>query len=124
MRARSGVCVLPLTPDTKGLLNAATFAKLKPDAYLINVARGEHLVENDLLAMLDNGCLAGATLDVFREEPLPAGHAFWTHPRITVTPHISAITLRAESVVQIAQKIRALERGEAIDGVVETGRGY
>ena len=118
------VCVLPLTPDTENILNAATFAKLKPDAYLINVARGRHLVENDLLAMLEGGQLAGATLDVFREEPLPAGHAFWTHPKITVTPHISAITLRTESVVQIAEKIRALERGEAIDGVVETGRGY
>ena len=118
------VCVLPLTPDTENILNAVTFAKLKPDAYLINVARGRHLVEDDLLAMLESGQLAGATLDVFREEPLPAGHAFWNHPKITITPHISAITLRAESVAQIAQKICALERGEAINGVVETGRSY
>ena len=123
-RVRVLVCVLPLTPDTEGILNAAMFEKLKPGAYLINVARGRHLVENDLLAMLDSGRLAGATLDVFREEPLPSGHAFWKHPKITITPHISALTLRAESVVQIAEKIRAMERGETIEGVVETGRGY
>ena len=123
-RARVLVCVLPLTPDTEGILNAATLEKLKPGAYLINVARGRHLVENDLLAMLASGRLAGATLDVFREEPLPPGHAFWKHPKITITPHISALTLRAESVEQIAEKIRAMERGEMIEGVVETGRGY
>ena len=118
------VCVLPLTPDTEDILNTTTFAKLKPNAYLINVARGRHLVESDLLTMLDNGHLAGAALDVFRDEPLPAQHAFWTHPKITITPHISAITLRAESVLQIAEKIRALARGDAVDGVVEGGRGY
>ncbi len=118
------VCVLPLTPDTEGILNATTFAKLKPNAYLINVARGRHLIENDLLTMLDTGHLAGATLDVFREEPLLKQHAFWAHPKITITPHISAITLRAESVLQIAEKIRALARGDAVDGMVEDGRGY
>ena len=118
------VCVLPLTPDTVGILNATTFATLKPDAYLINVARGRHLVEKDLIASLDSGHLAGATLDVFSEEPLSAGHAFWSHPGITLTPHISAITMRAESVVQIAEKIRALARGEIIDGIVDSGRGY
>lgn len=118
------VCALPLTPDTEGILNAALLSKLKPQSYLINVARGKHLVENDLLALLDAGHLAGATLDVFREEPLPPTHAFWRHPKISVTPHISAITLRAESVAQIAEKILALERGEAIDGVVDFARGY
>ncbi|MEQ1517374.1 MAG: NAD(P)-dependent oxidoreductase [Usitatibacteraceae bacterium] len=118
------VCALPLTPETEGILNAASLSKLKPPSYLINVARGKHLVESDLLALLDTGQIAGATLDVFREEPLPPTHAFWTHPKITVTPHISAITMRAESVAQIAEKIRALERGEAIDGVVDFTRGY
>jgi glyoxylate/hydroxypyruvate reductase A len=118
------VCALPLTAQTEGILNRATLSKLKPDGYLINVARGKHLVENDLLAALDSGHLAGATLDVFQQEPLPAEHPFWAHPKITLTPHISAITLRGESVMQIAQKIAALERGESIDGVVETARGY
>ena len=123
-RVRVLVCVLPLTPETEGMLNVTTLSKLKPDAYLINVARGRHLVENDLLQMLAKGHLAGATLDVFREEPLPPQHPFWQHPRITITPHISAITLLPESVAQIAGKIRALERGESIDGMIEAGRGY
>ena len=118
------VCVLPLTPGTEGILNAATLSALKPNGYLINVARGKHLVDGDLLTALDKGHLAGATLDVFRDEPLADGHAFWAHPKITVTPHISAITLRAESVLQIAQKMLAMERGERVDGVLETARGY
>ena len=78
----------------------------------------------DLIALLDAGHLAGATLDVFRTEPLPAGHPFWTHPKITVTPHTSARTLRTESVAQIAGKIGALERGETVSGVVDAGVGY
>jgi glyoxylate/hydroxypyruvate reductase A len=99
-------------------------ARLQPGGYVINVARGAHLVDADLLALLDSGHLAGATLDVFRTEPLPAGHAFWNHPRITITPHTSARTLREESIAQIAGKIGALERGEAIAGIVDPARGY
>ena len=118
------VCLLPLTPDTAGILNARTLAKLRPNAYLINVARGAHLVESDLLDLLDHGAMSGATLDVFQEEPLPAAHPFWLHPRITLTPHVSAITLREESVEQIAGKILALERGERIKGVVRLDSGY
>lgn len=83
-----------------------------------------HGLMADLLALLDSGHLAGATLDVFRTEPLPAGHAFWNHPRITITPHTSARTLREESIAQIAGKIGALERGEAIAGIVDPARGY
>ena len=124
MRVRVLVCVLPLTRETESILNAGTLSKLTANGYLINVARGKHLVEEDLLTELENGHLAGAALDVFHDEPLPARHPFWTHPKITITPHISAITMRAQSVIQIAQKIAALERGELIDGVVETVRGY
>jgi len=91
---------------------------------VINVARGAHLVDNDLLAAIDSGQVAGATLDVFRTEPLPAGHAFWSQPRITLTPHTSARTLRDESIAQIARKIAALQRGEAVAGVVSPERGY
>ena len=91
---------------------------------MVNVARGAHLVEEDLLALLDSGHLAGATLDVFRTEPLPADHPFWAHPRVTVTPHTSARTLRDESIAQIARKIRALEQGQPIAGVVDRTRGY
>jgi len=118
------VCLLPLTGETAGILNADTLGKLKPPAYLINVARGAHLVECDLLALLEDETLAGATLDVFGEEPLPPAHAFWNHPRITLTPHISAITLREESVKQIVEKIGALASGNEVDGIVRANIGY
>jgi glyoxylate/hydroxypyruvate reductase A len=121
------VNLLPLTPATRGILNRATLSKLhggKPGGYLINVARGAHLVESDLIPLLDSGQLAGATLDVFEVEPLPADHPFWRHPKITVTPHGSARTLRDASIAQIARKIRAIERGEPVAGVVDIDRGY
>jgi glyoxylate/hydroxypyruvate reductase A len=118
------VCLLPLTADTRDVMNRDTLSRLQPGAYVINVARGAHLVDEDLLALLDSGHLAGATLDVFRTEPLPAEHPFWSHPKITVTPHTSARTLRSESIAQIAGKLAALQRGEPVAGVVELGRGY
>ncbi|VWX57666.1 Glyoxylate/hydroxypyruvate reductase A [Burkholderiales bacterium 8X] len=121
------VNLLPLTDDTRGILNAKSLSRLnggRPGGYLINVARGAHLVERDLLSLIDAGQLAGATLDVFETEPLPPEHPFWRHPRITVTPHASARTVREVSVAQIAGKIRAMERGEPIAGVVERDRGY
>lgn len=118
------VCLLPLTPETRDIMNRETLSKLMPGGYVINVARGAHLAEEDLLALLDSGHLAGATLDVFRTEPLPEGHPFWRHPKVTITPHTSARTLRDESIAQIAGKIMALERGEPIVGVVDRERGY
>lgn len=118
------VNLLPLTPETENVLNRDTLGRLQPGGYLINVARGAHLVDADLLALLDEGHLAGAALDVFRTEPLPADHPFWRHPKITVTPHTSARTLREESVAQIARKILALRRREPIAGVVDPSRGY
>ncbi|MBA2676462.1 glyoxylate/hydroxypyruvate reductase A [Ramlibacter sp.] len=118
------VCLLPLTPDTENILNRDTLGKLRPGGYLINVARGAHLVDADLLELLDSGHVAGAALDVFRDEPLPPEHPFWRHSKITVTPHTSARTLREESVAQIVRKIRALERGEPVAGVVDPQRGY
>ena len=118
------VNLLPLTPDTQNILSRETMGRLQPGGYVINVARGAHLVEDDLIALLDSGHLAGATLDVFRTEPLPADHPFWQHPKVTVTPHTSARTLRDESIAQIAGKIVALARGESIAGVVHRDRGY
>jgi glyoxylate/hydroxypyruvate reductase A len=118
------VNLLPLTPETSDILNRRTLSLLKPGGYLINVARGAHLVEADLIELLDRGHLAGATLDVFRVEPLPASHPFWQHPKIQITPHTSARTLRTESIAQIVGKIAALERGEAVAGVVDPARGY
>ena len=118
------VNLLPLTPDTQDIMNRETLLRLQPGAYIVNVARGAHLVEEDLLALIDSGHVAGATLDVFRQEPLPAGHPFWNHPRIVATPHTSARTLREESIAQIARKMLALQRGEVVAGVVDPGRGY
>ena len=118
------VCLLPLTPETGGIMNARSLSRLLPGAYVINVARGAHLVDQDLIALLDSGHVAGAALDVFRTEPLPPEHPFWQHPRITVTPHTSARTLREETIAQIAGKIAAFERGEPIAGVVDRQRGY
>ncbi len=118
------VCLLPLTAQTRGILNAGNMAKMKPQGYVINVARGGHLVEQDLLDMLAQGRLAGATLDVFRTEPLPSAHPFWKHPKIVVTPHTSARTLRIESIAQIVSKIQSLERGEKVAGVVDPAQGY
>ena len=114
----------PLTPETAGILNRDTLSRLQPGGYLVNVARGAHLVEEDLIPLLDAGQLAGATLDVLRTEPPPADHPFWSDPRITLTPHTSARTLREETIAQIAGKIRALGRGEPIAGVVDRTRGY
>ena len=121
------VCLLPLTPRTENILNQSNLSRLLPGAYVINVARGGHVVDDDLIALIDSGHLAGATLDVFRQEPLPPAHPFWRHPKITVTPHTSARTLRFESIAQIAGKIQALHGGAAIPsiaGVVDMKKGY
>jgi glyoxylate/hydroxypyruvate reductase A len=122
--SRIVVCLLPLTPDTENILNAQRLAQIRPGGYVINVARGAHVVDADLLAAIEGGHLAGATLDVFRVEPLPQGHAFWNHPKITITPHTSARTLRSESIAQIARKIAALQNGQTVAGRVDAARGY
>jgi glyoxylate/hydroxypyruvate reductase len=116
--------LLPLTRDTEDILDRHLFAQLAKGAQVINVARGAHLVENDLLAALASGQVACATLDVFRQEPLPEAHPFWREPRIDITPHISAVTEREQSLRQIVEKIGALERGEAVTGLIDRGRGY
>ena len=118
------VNLMPLTPETENMLNTRTLSLLQPGGYVINVARGKHLVEQDLVDLIDQGHLAGAMLDVFRTEPLPAEHAFWQHPKITLTPHTSARTLREESLAQIVGKIEALQRGDPINGIVDHHRGY
>ena len=118
------VCMLPLTPETGNLVNRTNMCKLPQGSYLINVARGAHLAEPDLLTLIKSGHIAAATLDVFRNEPLPAQHPFWQEPRITITPHISALTLRRESVQQIAEKIRKVEQGQPVADVVDRNRGY
>ena len=118
------VNLLPATPETDSILNRGAFGKLARGAYLVNLARGAHLVEADLLDALARGQIAAAMLDVFSKEPLPLDHRFWHEPRVTITPHISALTLREPAIAQIAQKIEAMERGEPISGIVDPVLGY
>ena len=124
--ARCDVLILmaPLTADTEKIIDAHALAMLPPGAWLINVARGGLVNEADLLAALDSNRLAGATLDVFASEPLPAGHRFWRHPNVRVTPHVSAITLVAEGARQVAGKIDRLARHLAVSGLVDRQHGY
>jgi glyoxylate/hydroxypyruvate reductase len=118
------VCVLPATPATDGILDRRSLSQLADGAHLVNIGRGAALVEDDLVALLAEGKLSGATLDVFRREPLPADHPFWSRPEIEVTPHISGLTVPEAAVAQIADKIMRLERGEAVTGIVAFERGY
>jgi len=123
-RTRVLILLAPLTPQTQDLINSQVLSQLQADAWLINVARGELVVDEDLIAALNDGRLAGATLDVFREEPLPASHPFWHHPKIRVTPHVSAPTQVQVSADQVAAKLTALQRGQMPSGLIERHRGY
>lgn len=116
--------LLPNTPETLGILNQSLFSQLNNRAYVINIARGAHLLERDLLAAMRAGKIAAATLDVFAEEPLPPMHPFWTHPRITITPHIAAITLPEAAMDQVVANIHAIEAGIVPAGLVDVVRGY
>ena len=118
------VCLLPLTAETEGILNTSTFTSLPKGAALINAARGGHLMEDDLLAALASGQLSAAVLDVFREEPLPAGHPFWRHPRVIVTPHIAAATHPPTAAPIILDNIRRLEEGRPLLNRVDPAQGY
>jgi glyoxylate/hydroxypyruvate reductase A len=118
------VNVLPSTKETAGILDRAALSRLADGAHVVNIGRGDAIVDEDLAALIDAGKLGGATLDVFRKEPLPDGHPFWSRPAITVTPHVAGLTIPGETVDQIAGKIRALERGEPVSGVVDVARGY
>ena len=118
------VSILPLTADNVGILDRRTLSLLADGAHLINIGRGAHLVDDDLLALLAEGKLSGATLDVFRDEPLAADHPFWARPEIALTPHISGVTLPDQAVAQIADKIQRIERGLPVTGVVDRARGY
>jgi glyoxylate/hydroxypyruvate reductase A len=118
------VCVLPMTEDTKGIMNAALFAQLPKGAWVINVARGGHLIEEDLIAALDSGHLGGAVLDVFQTEPLPTESPIWLHPKITATPHIAGITDADAALAYVADCVTRCETGTALENVVDLTKGY
>ena len=123
-RSNALVCLLPLTEKTRGIINSQTLSLIPRDGCVINVARGGHVVMPDLLAALDSGHLAHAYLDVFETEPLPRESPLWSHPGLTVTPHIAALTEPRTSVGKIAQNIECLRRGEAPRNTVDFAAGY
>ncbi|MCJ2133419.1 glyoxylate/hydroxypyruvate reductase A [Methylobacterium sp. J-026] len=118
------VCLVPLTTETRGLVNAARLAALKPGAALINFARGPIVVTGDLIAALDGGRLAHAVLDVFDVEPLPADSALWSHPGVTVLPHVSGPTDMASAAATVAANLRSYRKTGAPPQGVDAARGY
>jgi glyoxylate/hydroxypyruvate reductase A len=118
------ICVLPLTRQTEGILGVRAFRALPRGAVVINAARGAHVVDAELIGALDSGHLAAAQLDVFREEPLPAGHPFWAHPKIRITPHNAGITNPDTAALQIVDCLARLRRREPLPNTVNRERGY
>ena len=126
MLRRSDVllCLLPLTPETRGILDRRAFGLLPRGAFLINGARGGHVVQDDLLAALDSGQVAGAALDVFEPEPLPPDHPFWAHPRVVMTPHAASITIPSSAAPQVVENLRRARSGQPLLNLVDFGAGY
>lgn len=118
------VCLLPLTPETRGLLNLSLFSRLPSGAFLINVARGGHLVEPDLLTALDKGFLSGAALDVFENEPLPPDHPFWSREEIAISPHVASVSEIETVVPQLLANYHRLLAGDALKNRISADRGY
>ncbi|MDB5317987.1 MAG: Glyoxylate/hydroxypyruvate reductase [Rhodospirillales bacterium] len=118
------VCLLPLTPETRGIINARLLARVPKGAFLINGARGGHVVDADLLAALDADHIAGAALDVFEPEPLPAEHPYWAHPRVIMTPHAASITIPASAAPQVVDNIRRSRGGLPLINLVDFSTGY
>ncbi|WP_297703842.1 glyoxylate/hydroxypyruvate reductase A [uncultured Eudoraea sp.] len=118
------VCLLPLTQQTTGILNSKLFKELPKQSYVINVARGGHLVDEDLLEYINNGHLAGAGLDVFHEEPLPCEHPFWTHPKIQITPHVASVSDIESVIPQLLENYRKLTEGKPLNNTVNREKGY
>ncbi len=116
--------ILPLTKATRGILNKRTLSKMENDPYIINVGRGEHLVEKAFLEKLNKFKISGACLDVFVEEPLPADHPFWDHPDIRITPHIAALTNVDTAIGQIAENFKRMKKGKKLLNMVSQKKGY
>jgi len=118
------VCLLPLTEQTQGILNKSMFEQLPSHCVVINVARGLHLVEADLIWALDSGELDFAFLDVFQTEPLPEAHDFWTHPKIQITPHVSAVTNVDTAVKQVVENYQRCKEGLPLLNMIDSSKGY
>lgn len=118
------ISALPGTPETHNILDAQRIAMLPPGAHIVNIGRGEHIEDEALVAALDNGHLSGATLDVFRAEPLPAEHPFWRHPSIRITPHSAGLLSPGDSAAAILNNLRRVRSGLAPENQVDTSRGY
>ena len=123
-RSNALVCLLPLTETTKSIVNSKILSLMPKDGCVINVARGAHVVMPELLAALESGHLAHAYLDVFETEPLPPDNPLWSHPGITVTPHIAALTEPRTAVSKVAENIERVRRGEAPLNTVDFAAGY
>ena len=124
--ARTDILInlLPLTAETEGIIDARLLSALPDGAFLVNCARGRHVVDADLLAALDSGRLAGAALDVFHQEPLPADHRYWSHPRVILTPHAAALTNPLTATPQIVDNLRRVQAGQPLVNLVDRSRGY
>jgi len=118
------ICLLPLTQQTHGILNLALFNRLRHGAYVINVARGAHLVDNDLITAIDSGQLSGACLDVFHAEPLAQNHPFWQHPKIKITPHIASVTHPEAVAAQVIENYHRVVNGQPPINQVDVNKGY
>lgn len=118
------VCVLPLTAATRGLIDRTALAALPRGAFVVNIARGAHVVDADLIAALGSGHIAGATLDVFAAEPLPRDHPLWTHPKVTITPHVASLTNPETAADGVADNLRRLAEGRPLLNLVDRTRGY
>ncbi len=118
------VCVLPLTPQTDGVLNKSVFKAMPHGSYVINMARGAHVVDKDLLEALDEGQIERAVLDVFHVEPLPTEHPFWYHDKVTLTPHIASLTNQENAAAIIAENYHRMKKGEALRFPVNASAGY
>jgi glyoxylate/hydroxypyruvate reductase A len=118
------ICLLPLTPETRGVLNAKLLSALPRGAYVINGARGGHMVAEDMLAALDSGHIAGAALDVFEPEPLPPESPFWSHPKVFLTPHAASITIPSSVAPQVVENIHNMRTGRPLINLVDFSLGY